>query len=591
MANIFKEYESQLDGFFARMTRIYEETSTFQSKQYKKRHTKFKINYAFNVENKTLPRLVANSPVRRISYKDPEWLVNPDIDTDEITEALEDYLHDMFTQENLATTLRLRAKTWVRYGMARAKTSYKYDINRKTKKKEVPLYNEQWETEDIEIQSIVEENVGKGYPCMELKNITDVYFDPRYTKLEDMPAIIDLSRNVRLAYFTQNSSKFMNIDKLVQCCQAGVSEWINYRQTIENITGIQILGSHTTMTPKTLEVKCFYGYYDMSDKDDAVWEKLYEFWTVNDAILVYAKEISVVPFECFRVFEDTDTFFATGFTEPILSLQDEINYKKNKASEYINTALNRQYIWSPNSGIDPRKIADMWPGAIIPTTRSAQEALANFTEIPHRQLPSDLFAEQQDFERQIQSLTYTIDVAKPMWADNTATEAKIKSFETNSVLDEVRKHFEDSMKRLAYKLLQIVFENTKSNIKLNKKWEGKLLLHSSVIEDALLKYDIKIETGSSSFDSKENKRQDATALWNIAQQAKALGVPVDLKKMFERLVTTFDDVDKDELYDMQSGMVDMTQWGDQWMQWGEQAMSQPAQEPIQGEVVTNWSLV
>jgi hypothetical protein len=52
--------------------------------------------------------------------------------------------------------------------------------------------------------------------------------------------------------------------------------------------------------------------------DDGSEEKLYEFWTVNDSILVYAEEISQIPFVCVKAFEDTETFLATGFVEPIL---------------------------------------------------------------------------------------------------------------------------------------------------------------------------------------------------------------------------------------------------------------------------------
>jgi hypothetical protein len=83
---------------------------------------------------------------------------------------------------------------------------------------------------------------------------------------------------------------------------------------------------------------------------------MYEFWTVNDTILVYADEITVMPYEDFRVFEDTETFFATGLLEPILGLQDEMNWKKNRASEYVNKMLKPDYIRSPASGIDPRKV-------------------------------------------------------------------------------------------------------------------------------------------------------------------------------------------------------------------------------------------
>ena len=85
-------------------------------------------------------------------------------------------------------------------------------------------------------------------------------------------------------------------------------------------------------------------------------EKLYEFWTVNDMLLVYAKEIAFIPFESVKCFEDTETFLSTGFIEPIIGLQDELNFKKNSASQYINQALNRNWVWSPNSGVDPRSL-------------------------------------------------------------------------------------------------------------------------------------------------------------------------------------------------------------------------------------------
>lgn len=78
-------------------------------------------------------------------------------------------------------------------------------------------------------------------------------------------------------------------------------------------------------------------------------EKLYEFWTINNFMLVYAKEITQLPFQDFKCFRDTETFLATGFIEPIISLQEELNFKKNSTSTYINQSLHRSWIWSPNS--------------------------------------------------------------------------------------------------------------------------------------------------------------------------------------------------------------------------------------------------
>jgi hypothetical protein len=73
-------------------------------------------------------------------------------------------------------------------------------------------------------------------------------------------------------------------------------------------------------------------------------------------LLVYAEEITQLPYEDVKCFEDTNTHTSIGFIEPILGLQDELNFKKNSASEYINHALNRTFVWSPNSGISPKSI-------------------------------------------------------------------------------------------------------------------------------------------------------------------------------------------------------------------------------------------
>ena len=95
---------------------------------------------------------------------------------------------------------------------------------------------------------------------------------------------------------------------------------------------------------------------------------MYEFWTLDDMMLIYAKEIVQIPFQDFKCFPDTETFLSTGFLEPVISLQDELNYKKNATSQYINQSLNRSWIRSPNSGINPKHLNSS-PNNIIPTSK------------------------------------------------------------------------------------------------------------------------------------------------------------------------------------------------------------------------------
>ena len=90
----------------------------------------------------------------------------------------------------------------------------------------------------------------------------------------------------------------------------------------------------------------FYGLCDIKDNDD---ERLYEIWVVNNMLVIKVEEITQIPIEQIRCFEDTETNLATGFLEAIVGLQKEMNFKKNSASEYINHALNRSWLRSPNS--------------------------------------------------------------------------------------------------------------------------------------------------------------------------------------------------------------------------------------------------
>lgn len=132
--------------------------------------------------------------------------------------------------------------------------------------------------------------------------------------------------------------------------------------------------------------------------------------------------------------------------------------------------MNRSRIWSPNSGINPRDLISK-PNGIIPTSKNMEAAIANLQELPHRELQASYFQEQNDMERQIQAMTFTVDTSNPQSQQaltNTATGIRVKFFESNSVIDEIRKHFEEGLVKLAYKLLNATYENMEDNIVFKK---------------------------------------------------------------------------------------------------------------------------
>lgn len=581
-----ESYKLLLQQHRDRMLDVYKGYSTFVEERKADWQTTFKVNKAHEVVNKILPRIMAKNPKWIVSLRNDEFYEDDRLLTGEekaeklklynkMSRGIQDYLTYIFDRYSQREPLRLWAKNMLIYGNSYAKVKFKYEVMTKM--------------EEEEGEKAYKEEVVWEYPTIEIKSWTDVLYDPRYVIMEDMPAIIDLTNNVRLGQLKKQKSKYMNLDLLDKLPDASEfsKDERGYKKRIESIAGINNITITWPIDKNKLVVKDFYGRYTYNGE-----EKLYQISTVCDLICICFKEISHIPFEDIKCFEDTETHFATGFVEPILWLQNELNFKKNSASEYINQALNRSFIWSPNSWVDPRDLESK-PGNIIVTSKDAQTAMANLVEMPMRQLPTDFFQEQNDFERQIQSMTFTVDTSNTQNQQaltNTATGIRVKFFESNSVIDEVRKHFEEGLEKIAYKLLQATYDNMEDNIVIKKiDWEWFWEINKELMRDALKRYTIKIEANSSSYDNIEQRREDALAMYNILLQAKQAWVPVNLEEWLRDVLNTWEkkDIDKFILKEDVTPKILGISWG--MAQMPAQQASEPAQltEAVAGGSLTS----
>lgn len=578
ISNTKSIYKEQIEWYRDRMFKIYENITTFKEKPKAKWQTSFKVNKAFEIENKVVPRIVANQPkwnvrVRTDAFFAEDEKLSPEERAEKLStnkeyaHAIRDYIAQVFMKDDLDELIEIWAKNYVRYGIGRAKVEFKYYMYADLYNSTETYIDEDWNEVEVNKKESKEWVVWES-PCIDVLSWSDMYYDPRHIRQEDMNSIIETKEGIRLSFFTKDKDKYLNIDKLVDICKQpyNPNDVESYKQRIYGITGIKPNGNGK-INMSDLTVDKYYGYYELDEDWDGSGEKLYEFWVVNDILLIYAEEISFIPFEAVRCFKDTETFHATGFIEPILGLQDELNFKKNSASQYLNQSLNRNWIWSPNSGVNPKHLNSA-PWNIIPTTKSGADVEANLTELPFRQLPPNYFQEQNDFERQIQWLTFTIDTAQPQGNQamtNTATGIRVKAFESNAVIGKARKSFEKWLVNLAYKFLQKTFEKAENNIvikKLDDEWYREI--NKEAMRDAFRRYEIKIEPWSTSYDTQEQKRANAIAQWNIAQQGVALGLNIDLDKIFRWIMETFPWVDPQELIKQQMPQIP---WMEQ-MMWG-----------------------
>jgi hypothetical protein len=124
------------------------------------------------------------------------------------------------------------------------------------------------------------------------------------------------------------------------------------------------------------------------------------------------------------------------------------------------------------------------------------------------------------------------------------------------------------LERLAYKLLEQTAENYDKNIVIKKMWdEGFWKIHKEAIVNSLEKYEIQIETWTSSYDTIESRREDAIAKYNIWVQAAANGVQVNLEELFKDVLGTFEGVIADKYIQKQwQDILWMLTWWNSWPQ-------------------------
>lgn len=625
-------YQERMQPRKTQLMEVFEAYSSFKEKKERNWATSFKINKAHEVAEKIVPAMTA---------KDPRWIVTirnvkafrdtPEIsrlkeamtaeqggsvvDMDyslmkqkeesvkEMALAVQDYLTYLFDEYSYMDDVEIWAKNMIADGKGYVDIGYKFEKCFVPKK--VPIIDSfggyvKDEQGQLMYSDSLEPVVTGEHPTIEIVDWADLYYDPRYISANERPAWVRIKNKVRLADILRYKDRYINLDKLE--AMTAISDFYKnnlegFREKIAALTGIAAVQTVSMIDKNALCVKIYQGYF--SHTGQARDERLYKIVTVNDVLCIQIKEITHVTIEEVKCFPNTKDGNAVGFIEPILGLQEEFNFKKNAGNEYINKSLQRQRVWSENSGIDPSTLND----PIIPTTADGQTAIQNIPEVPMQQLGSDFFADNNDFERQIQSATHTIDTSNPRSQNaltDTATGAKIKFYESNKVLDAVRRRFERGLARLAYKLLQCSFDNMSDNIVFKKTGsEGYWYMNKEVLRDALNKYQIKVEANSSSFTDVEDRRDEALAWFGLLERIDTKladsGSPrrVDFSVAAEDVGSTFEKKDINKFLTtvnipgLVPGMGGVPQGGAQGGSSGRGSLKPPAPMMTGAEEITN----
>lgn len=552
------------------MTRVYEALSTFEMPDTWDVLTRFKINKLHEIIRKVVPRIFAKSPKFQLSARTDAFYEWDEKKTwkerkktlarnQKMIQAVQDYLTVLFLDQDLQESLKLWVINQVTYGNAFAQVVPKIEIKRnKSKNKKVT------------------EKLVWIKPSIDVISWTEMYYDPRYKKLKDMPWYVRIKDWVRLQelWFAKDSDwnpKYFNLDKVEEMSGKDYTDADTYKDQVYSVTWVSNITADEWIDKNALSISIFEGKLSLTN--DSKDEKLYEITTVDDSILIWIEEITQLSVVDIKAHEDPELFFSTGYWAPILWLQDELNFQKNAYATAISKALNRSYYWAPDSWVDPSQLIGDRPWNIIVCADWVEIAQKNLVEQPNNPLPSQYFSSINDYNRDINNLTHTTDVS---WQSgqtsqiNTATWARIAFFESNSVTAEVRKNFERWAVELAYKLLQWSVDNLEDNIvikKIDSEWF--LEINKEALRDAIERYEIWVEAWSSAFDSVEEKRNEAIAIKNILIEAKKAWANIDLDVAMKKILWTFEWINPDEIIKWQTDLWItewVTKWWDAWVQ-------------------------
>lgn len=543
------------------MVKIYEGLSTFDTPKRREWDTDFKVNKGFIAVTKWVSRLTANRFKWIVSRKmDATGRLIPQEDVD----AINDVLASIFDRESVWKRVKMWVKKCVTYGPAWAKPRFEMrtvylgldNLNDETsERKTQDRVDERADAkgdkqppakgvEEIQEQAFREEFLDE-FPTLDPLSFSDVYVDPRYLFDDEIPALMQNIDKVRWASIIRNKKLYFNINQVDPTASEGTDLSNESKMQMYNIQATQGAGDGLKLDRNSLNIKRYYGVFSRTGRPED--EKFYKLTGLSNGnsvnLLIQMKEIKSIPGVLMKCFEDVETMHAYGVVEPQKGLEDELNFQKNSKAMYINAALNRNWLWSVLSGVKPSQLNSS-PNNIIVCKDGVPTAKRHLEQLEMPPLNNDIFASENDLERQIQEITFLTSVSNPNSAQNltnTATGVKAAVFDTSSVINDVRKNMENAVVELAYQMLELLFDNIGDNWVVERIGEERYFrIQRTLFQNPRAKYNIQIEANSSVFDNAENKRTDALAFWEIAKDAKKAGVNIDLAAVFKDVVETFE---------------------------------------------------
>ena len=506
------------------------------------------INFANNILNFFPAKVMTRIPKISVKAKKTDFFEWEDEATgifrEQIKErnniyakAIDDFLNVTFKQNNIYRVIKSIVKSMWAYWRAYSIISTWY----KTK----------WSGNNLKILN--------KFPKIEQVSTEEIIFDPNYKNFSDSPWYFIKKSGLRLAHLkmAKNSSgapKYFDLDNLEKLTNSSFEGKDAFSQKIFELTWVDWIKSDFGLDKNSLDLIVYEWYFSLTWKVED--ERLYEITTINNLIVIWFEEIEYFSVKNLDCFEDLEVGLPHWIIAPILELQRDINFEKVAKKKIIKRKMNGKYFWDPMSQVNPNDLFSDSP-LIQVWAWNMKWALEWVQEFAFNDLPHYYFSDINDMQRDLQKLTFTVDVTQSQGQTaltNTATWAKISFYEANTVIADIRENIKYFFSDLAYQILDWVYQNIEDSVDIKNLEDKEITIDREVFRDALERYEIVIETGTMGIDSQAENRENAIALKNILLEAMQAWVPVDALKAYEQLFLTFDWIEPEHFLKKQDAL-------------------------------------
>jgi hypothetical protein len=505
------------------------------------------IPKVFEVIEKKVPSIVKHNPKFIVSAR-----VNEAADVVAIARETLDYWWYL-------NKMRAVSEKFVKDGFIFGIASWKVDWKQEFKKKIVTENGLDEETGETISKEVEELEVVSEHPTAKVVSIFDFKIDPRVETFQEGVGILHFINDVRWAQLWDmkddyDLSELKDVD--VESLDADISTTPE-KEEQEDDRGIE--SGATEIDKNRMTICDFWGLFSPSGKPEDEQE-YHIVAVVRDGMPEYVIkcEVNDLGFRPFVKFADrvvNGEFYAIGEVEPLEGLQIEYNNIRNARMDFNNSVNYPEWIYNRNANINPAQLVHK-PNNIIPVDLPLGSDVTSVLRPLDKPIaPVSGINEEAQINKDFQTVSQTIDYTDRGGSKgftNTATGIQSRDAQMNAQVSNVVDHLEDAISELGMMWLALADKFGEDKIMIRRKRaeedfmqdeiplsevEDKFtVVDKSVFTDALFKYGVQVEAGSTTYGSAQGKGQDAVNLANTAVQFASMGVPIDMTRIFKELI-------------------------------------------------------